>query len=127
MKKKLIDKIKSGEVKMKPRWKFEVIKWSEIELWMGMMGLTVVGVMGMAYFLAIYNLVELSEFGDLGWQIFLEDFPYILGGMSVLCLVIGITVMMNIGNNYKRSWLKNFFIMSIIILTLTIGGLFLRP
>lgn len=126
-KSKILDKIKNGEVKMKPRWEFELIKWSEVGLWLGMMGMAIIGVMGIAYFLAIYNLVELSEFGDLGWQIFYEDFPYILGSMSIFGLIIGIVVMMNIGDNYKRSWQKNFLIMSVIILLLTIVGLILKP
>jgi len=126
-KNKILDKIKTGEVKMKPRWKFEAVKWSEMGLWIAMMGLGVVGAMGMGYFLMVYNLVELAEFGDLGWQILYEDFPYILGAMSIFGLIVGVIVMMNIGNNYKRSWQKNIMLMSLIIFLLTIVGLFLRP
>ena len=126
-KNKILDKIKSGEVKMKPKWKFEVIKWSEVGIWVVMVGLAVVGAMGIGYFLMIYNLVELSEFGDLGWQIFYEDFPYILGGISILGIIVGLVTMMNIGHNYKRSWQRNFFIMTFAILLLTIVGLLLKP
>ncbi|MFA7301722.1 MAG: hypothetical protein WC069_05405 [Candidatus Shapirobacteria bacterium] len=123
---KLINKIKSGEVKMKPKWQFEVKKWAEIGLWLMTIIAVVVGVMGIAYFMTIYNISELSEFGDLGWQIFYEDFPYIWGITAIFSLIAGILVMINTGHNYKKSWQQNLMIMSAIILVLTIGALFLN-
>ena len=110
---------------MKPRWKFEATKWGEVGIWIGMMGIVVVGVMGIAYFLTIYNLSELSEFGDLGWQIFYEDFPYIWGIIAMISLVTATFVFIKIGRNYKRSWQKNMMMTGGIVLILTIVGLFL--
>jgi len=121
----ILNKIKSEEVKMKPKWEFEVKKWGEMGIWIGMIGAVVAGIMGIAYFMTIYNISELSEFGDLGWQIFYEDFPYIWGIIAIFSLGIGFFVMLNSGNNYKRSWQKNLMIMSGIILILTILVLFL--
>ena len=124
--KNILDKIKKGEVKMKPKWEFEVVKWGEIGLWISMVGAVVAGIMGIAYFMTIYSIEELAEFGDLGWQIFYEDFPYIWGGVAIFSLMIGFFVMLKSGNNYKRSWQQNLMIMSGIILLLTIVGLFLK-
>ena len=123
---KILNKIKNGEIKMKPKWEFELVKFGEIGLWISMVGAVVTGVMGIAYFMAIYNMNELSEFGDLGWQIFYEDFPYVWGGVAIFSLMVGLLVMIKSGNNYKRSWQKNLMIMSAIILLLTIVGLLLK-
>ena len=123
--KKILNKIQSGKVKMKPRWKFEVIKWSEVGLWIVMMGLAVVGAMGIGYFLMIYNLVELSEFDDLGWQIFYEDFPYTMATLALVCLITGTAVFIKTGRNYKHTWQKNMFITVGMILTLVVIALFL--
>ena len=123
---KILNKIKSGEVKIKPRWQFVIKRWSEIGLWLGSIGLVVVAIMSIAYFLTIYSIEELGEFGDLGWQVFYEDFPYIWGGVAIFSLVAGVFIMLKTGDNYKRSWQKNLMIMSAIILLLTIVGLFLR-
>jgi hypothetical protein len=125
-KNKILDKIKSGKVKMKPRWEFEIKKWSEVGIWISMIGLMVSGVVSIAYFLTIYNLSELSQFGDLGWQIFYEDFPYIWGVVAIFSLITGIFVMMNSGENYKRSWQKNLMIFTGVVLILTILTLFLK-
>jgi hypothetical protein len=122
----ILNKIKSGEVKMKPKWKFEMIMWSEIGLWIVTMIGVVMAIMGIAYFLTIYNIFELLEFGDLGWQIFYEDFPYIWGFVAIFSLIIGLLLMVKFGDNYKRSWQKNLMIMSGIILIMTIVGLFLK-
>jgi hypothetical protein len=111
---------------MKPKWKFEMIMWSEIGLWIVTMIGVVMAIMGIAYFLTIYNIFELLEFGDLGWQIFYEDFPYIWGFVAIFSLIIGLLLMVKFGDNYKRSWQKNLMIMSGIILIMTIVGLFLK-
>lgn len=124
--KNILNKIKSGEVKMRPKWEFEVKKWAEIGLWLVTILAVVTGIMGIAYFMTIYNIRELSEFGDLGWQIFYEDFPYVWGFVAIFSLVAGVLVMIKTGNNYKRSWQQNLMIMSAIILTMTIVGLFLK-
>lgn len=105
---KILKEIKLGKVKMKPRWEFTLKKWGEIEVWMGMVGLVVVGIMGIAYFLEIYRIEELNEFGDLGWQIFYEDFPYIWMILAIVCLMLSYFVLINMGQNYKKIVAKNF-------------------
>lgn len=123
---KILTRIKSGEVKMKPKWEFTAVKIIERLLWLAFIGTTVVGVATIFYFIGIYNPVDLAEFGDLGWQIFYEDFPYIWGTVSLLCLIGGSIVFLKTGNNYKRSWQKNMAMTGAVILALTILGLFLR-
>jgi len=110
---------------MRPRWEFTLKKWSKIGAWLGMVGLVVVGITGITYFLEIYRFEELNEFGDLGWQIFYEDFPYLWGVTAIVCLILGCLVLINIGQNYKKSWQKNLVSMLGIIIILTIAALFL--
>ena len=123
---KILNKIQSGEVKMKPRWSFMVIKWGEIGMWLLSIAVVVMGIMSISYFMTIYSIEELNEFGDLGWQIFYEDFPYYWGITVAVFLIVGTFVLLKTGNNYKRSWQKNLMITGGIILILTIVSLFLK-
>ncbi len=122
---KILTKIKSGEVKMKPKWEFEMVKSGRIMAWIISVAITAIAVLTIIYFIKIYNPTELADFGDLGWQIFYEDFPYIWGVISITCLMLGSILWLKIGNNYKRSWQKNLMITTGIILILSIVVLFL--
>jgi hypothetical protein len=126
-KNKILDKIKSGEVKMKPKWGFKIIKWAEVVVWLLSIGLVVLAWVSIGHFVQIYDPRELSEFGDLGWQIFYEDFPYIWGAVAVFCLILGSMVWINTGNNYKKSWQKNLITTLGVILAVAILALYLRP
>ena len=125
-KKEILKKIKSGEVRMKPKWEFTAIRWAEVGMWLMSIGLVILAWVSIGHFMQIYDPKELAEFGDLGWQIFYEDFPYIWGFVAIFSLIIGLLLMVKFGDNYKRSWQKNLMIMSGIILIMTIVGLFLK-
>jgi len=126
-KKEILKKIKSGKVKMKPRWRFEAVKWMEVGGWLLSMGIVILSILSVGYFIELYNPRELAMFGDLGWQIFYEDFPYLWGIMALAFLAIGMVVWINTGSNYKKSWQKNLLITLGTILVLTVLALNLIP
>lgn len=119
MKKEILKKIKSGEVKMKPAWEFRAIRWAEVGMWLTSIGLMMLATVSIGYFLQMYNPKELIEYGDIGWQLFYEDFPYCWLLASVFFLITGSMVWLKIGNNYKKSWQKNLLLTIIGVFSVT--------
>lgn len=105
-----MQKIKTGKMAMKPRWEFVATMWAETAIWLGVTGLMAMALVVIGYFFKLYSPGELSQFGDLGWQIFYEDFPYYWIVTSIFSLIAGGGILLKIGNNYKRSWQKNSMI-----------------
>lgn len=119
MKKEILKKIKSGEVKMKPAWEFTITRWVEVGMWLTSIGLMMLATVSIGYFLQIYNPKELMEYGDIGWQLFYEDFPYYWLLASVFFLITGSMVWLKIGDNYKKSWQKNLLLTIIVVFSIT--------
>jgi uncharacterized membrane protein len=104
---------------MKPKWEFTITKWAELGMWMTSIGLMMLATVSIGYFLQIYNPKELIEYGDIGWQVFYEDFPYYWLIASVFFLITGSVVWLKIGDNYKKSWQKNLLLTIIIVFSIT--------
>lgn len=107
IKKDILNKIENKEVRMKPKWRFTAKVMGLNGAWL-ITGLTAaLGVSIIVYFLQEYNPFELYLYGDVGWTLLREDFPYIWL-LAVIILIVGGTMLESqIGNNYKRNgrWL----------------------
>jgi hypothetical protein len=104
--KKILKQIETGEIKMKPKWKFVMKVWELRGLWLLLILGTGLSIMGIAYFVEMYNPKELVEFESIGWQVFWEDFPYywLLG--VVVFWVMSIKLWFNLGENYRNTTKK---------------------
>ncbi|MBI2465227.1 hypothetical protein HYV64_03730 [Candidatus Shapirobacteria bacterium] len=127
--KEILDKIKRGELKMKPRWQFEVKEKGKKGVALGTLILAAIAITTVIFFVREYEPWTLWELGEVGKQIVIEDFPYwwFLAGAT---MVVGSTaVIKNVGDNYKRSardiWTMTI-ITTVVITTLVwlIWGLF---
>lgn len=101
--KEILEKINKGEIKMKPKWEFVVksigVKW----LWLMLVLGSAWSILGITFFVELYNPMELAEFGDVGRQVFLEDFPYYWLGGVVLFLILATNLLARLGDNYKKT------------------------
>lgn len=109
-KKEILKKIESGKIRMKPKWQFVIQNWAEWGVWVVTILMMVMAGGTIGYFMTVYNPAKWIEFGELGWQVFYEDFPYFWMIVWILFSIGGGTLLLNIGKNYKRSWKKNLII-----------------
>ena len=124
--KEILNKIKNGKLKMKPRWRFvaEDIGIKTIAA-MGLMG-AAIGISMIGFFWEMYDPRELTNYGEIGWQLLREDFPYF---WLISALALGVAAWYlepKIGDNYKKSsWF--WMIISLVgIVILAIGVTVLR-
>lgn len=99
----ILSKIKSGEIKMKPKWEFAVKAMGIRGMWALLLSGVAWSVLGIVYFVNLYNPIELAQFGDVGRQVFLEDFPYywLLG--TGLFLFLATRLLSKLGENYRKT------------------------
>ncbi len=103
IKKIVMEKIEKDEVKMKPRWKFKAMVYG---MKSGVIIFLLAGALSlltMVYLAQKYTPLELLDYGDVGREILLSDFPYLfLGGVLMACLGAGI-LYSKIGDHYKKT------------------------
>lgn len=102
MKEKIVEKIKKGEIKMKPKWWFWGIRWSRRAIWtVILLGIIIWGVIE-TYLASIRMKKEYLDFGVVGKELFWESVPFwlfwgILVSWGLLTLIWG-----KMGNNYRK-------------------------
>ena len=116
----ILEKIRSGEVKMKPRWRFEVEKKSVALVWLMCVAVAAVSAMSVVMFWQLYNPIDVLGFGEVGQQLLLEDFPYFWLAGSIILLILGMWTFARIGNNYKKSTMNILLTTAVIAIVLTI-------
>jgi hypothetical protein len=105
-------KIKSGQVKMKPRWYFVL---GSIAMVSGLAGLTIASVFLIG--LISFSLRTHGPMGPIRFQIMLNNFPLWAVGLATIGICVGVWML----KKYDFSYKKNFpliiigFILSIII------------
>lgn len=123
--KEILKKIKSGEIRMKPRWRFVLKMWEERTLWLMLILAAGLSISSIVYFINIYNPKELAEFGWIGWQVFWEDFPYYwLLGM-IIFWILAMKQWLGLGENYRKTNKKGAFVLGMILSLLMAVILFL--
>jgi hypothetical protein len=122
---KILKKIKSGEIKMTPRWRFVMKIWEERVLWLMLISAAVLSISGIAYFADKYSPRELIEYGSIGWQVFYEDFPYYWLAGAVIFWITSIKIWFNLGENYRKTTNKVFLFGGLLLVTIIALVLFL--
>jgi hypothetical protein len=116
----IMKKIDKDEIKMKPKWQF-------LMKTLGLRGALFLNILiaalfisGMIYFASINTPLELWDYGDIGIQIFFEDFPYfwlIIG----LILIIGSGILLSkVGENYKKTTRKILLITIVLVVLISL-------
>ena len=124
---KLMEKISKSEVKMKPKWQFTLQATSFKGIWLlsilaGAIALSVIG-----YFIILYNPRELIlEYGVVGRQLLLTDFPYLWLGGALVFFVGGAILFSKLGLNYKRQTKIVLLITSVLIVVATVAIMAIR-
>lgn len=98
---KILGKIKSGEIEMRPKWKFVVEMWEQMALWLLFLSGLGLSVMGIWFFAQRYNPKDLFEYGSIGWQVFYEDFPYYWLFGAIIFWIVSIKIWLSLGSNYR--------------------------
>lgn len=102
IRKEITKKIKSGEIKMKEKWRFEARRWELRSLYLLAILAIGLSISGLIYFIQIYDPRELAEFEWIGWQVFWEEFPYYWLGGAIVFWILAIIIWLNLGENYRR-------------------------
>jgi len=86
---------------MKPKWQF-LLEEVEIKAGIGLLlGMVAVGLSVIVLFLEVYNPIDLSQFGEVGWQLIREDFPYVWLIVALVLGILGVLIERKDGQNYK--------------------------
>ena len=122
MKKDFLKKIQNGEIKMKPKWIFDLEKKSIVSAWLISGGIAAVAIVFLLKFVEEYEPLEILKMGEVGQQLLLEDFPYmwLIGG--IMLIVVGLVLDSKIGNNYKKSTI--WLLISTVAVTILLAILF---
>jgi hypothetical protein len=117
---KILKKIKTGEVKMKPKWKFEAEKKTIIGAWLFSIGIAAITLAWVLEFFEVYEPLDTLTYGEVGRQLLLEDFPYIwlTGGLAFILL--GLILDSRIDGNYKKPTRSLLMVTLVIVLILVI-------
>lgn len=109
---------------MRPRWEFELIRGTRIAI-------AVLGVMGIAWgmrelgdFWEEYEPMWLWKLGEVGRQLIVEDFPYLVVLIGVLVGVVTTAVTAKVGKGYRMSWwirLGGIIVMAMVAGVVVIG------
>lgn len=113
IKSKVMTQISSGQIRMKPRWYFIA---GSLLTSLGLIGLNV-----SAIFMLNLSLFLLRQHGPMGeWrlQLMLATFPWVIPGLAVVFLAIGIVML----KKFDFSYQKNFSLIVITILTTVIAA-----
>lgn len=116
--KKILGKIKSGEIQMKPKWKFVVALWEQRIIWLMFIFGAGLSVSGINYFARKYSPKELVEFGSVGWRVFYEDFPYYWLVGAIIFWILALKTWLNLDSNYRITTKKVFIVGALMLVTI---------
>ena len=66
------------------------------------MGTVAVGLSMVVLFFEVYDPRELAQFGEVGWQLLKEDFPYVWLITALVLGILGVFIERTDGQNYKK-------------------------
>ncbi|HEX8924128.1 MAG TPA: hypothetical protein VF828_05350 [Patescibacteria group bacterium] len=128
MREVIMERIEKEEVKMKPRWIFKARE--EGLRSMGILVIISAAVLMTASIYAVEQLqpAELWQYGEIGGEVFFEDFPYLLLAGAIILGISEFWLFPLIGENYKktRRTIATIIIGLIILLCLIISALQLK-
>lgn len=112
MLKSVMKEIKSGQIKMKPRWVFVV---GTAALISGVVGIYVLSVFLVS--LISFSLRTHGPMGEIRYQELLSNFPFWAVGLVLLGLIVGVMMLKKFDFSYKRNfvWIVLAFVLSTVI------------
>jgi len=121
LKNKILSEIKSGKVKMKPRWEFELWDAGVKSVWASLVVIGAIGVGMIIVFWGQYRPIETTrEFGEVGRQLVFADFPYWWLVAGLFSLMTGTFLLTKIGRMYRQPMEKLLLIMAGAIIVLSV-------
>lgn len=116
---KIFEKIDKGEIKMRPKWKFEVEKYGLV------FGVSAISVLtGLTMLVSIWLIqmgvnLEILEFGVTGKQMLVGDIPWSWLAAFGMSTGIGIFLFSKIGVEYRKTgWIRLIRLMLLILAVL---------
>ncbi|MDP4009938.1 MAG: hypothetical protein Q8P53_03055 [Candidatus Shapirobacteria bacterium] len=124
MKEKIMSQIKKKEIKMKPKWWFRIQKIGIKGGWILLIIISSVLVRLVWYLIGVINPKELIEFGEIGREVIINDFPYFTLLITISVIILAGFIFAQLENNYKltrfRIWLSVLFAVSVCSLLLSL-------
>ena len=124
--KEILGQIQNRKIRMKPRWWFQILTTGIRGIWLLMVLAAAISISIIAYFIETYNPVELVEYGDVGNELFVVDFPYIWLVGAIIFFVSGAILLSKLGSNYKKPTKKIILTTSILITLMTLGLILIK-
>ncbi len=118
--KRVMQNIESNRLKMKPRWWFWGKKTGQRLTLAGLVALAGLGAAGLIFLLEISGLLEMVEYGDLGWKTIFESLPYLVMGGILLVMLLAVFLFGKLGENYKKNWWIKVGLVAAMILVATL-------
>lgn len=81
--------------------------------------LVAIGLSMVVIFWQVYNPSELTEYGEVGWALIKEDFPYLWLLGAVVLGIGGVVLESKVGENYKKTTMVLVILTAAIIVGLT--------
>lgn len=127
IKKEILTKIGKKEIEMRPKWIYRLETEGVRGIWL-LMILAGAGAASMIYyFMEIYNPGQLlSDYGEIGKDLLLTDFPYLWLLGIVVFLGGGVILLTRIGDNYRKPIKKIILATAITIVGMTIAMILVR-
>jgi hypothetical protein len=113
----ILKKIETGEVKMKPRWKFEAADKGIKGALVTTLLLTAGAILSVVFFFRDYRPWELIELGEVGRQLIVEDFPYHWLISGTVLVTATVFVLRKVGDNYRKED-REIWIMAIALIVM---------
>lgn len=119
-----MSQIKKKEIKMKPKWWFRIQKIGIKDGWILLIIISSVLVRLVWYLIGVINPKELIEFGEIGREVIINDFPYFTLLITISVIILAGFIFAQLENNYKltrfRIWLTVLFIVGVGSLLLSL-------
>lgn len=110
IKKDILEKIDKGEIKLKPRWEFELVKTLVGGLFLGVLGGLMIMIVFIGMFFDQYKIRELWEYGDIGRDLLISDFPYKWLAIAIITLITAWVGFGKMGTNYRTESTKKILL-----------------
>lgn len=120
IKKNILEKIENNEVKMKPKWWFVAKALGIRGIWWLMILAVSISISVIVYFWQIYEPAEMMEFGEIGTDLILNDFPYVWLVGTIVFFTGGMVLLSKLGDNYKKTVKTVLALTSVAVILTTI-------
>lgn len=109
-------KIKKNDVRMRPKWWFQIIKDGQVLLLVLVFVISSLFISSLIYFIGLINPSSLIKMGSIGREVLFEYLPYHLIVAALVTVFFSIFIYPKIGDNYKKERRQIYFFVLLLIL-----------